>query len=245
MENINDIKALLKKVEEHKRRSKIRIALVTIIPTVLAIALLSAISMKIKSANDDLRSLNDQLSSLDDSIKNKQAIISSLQMKQQALQQSALNSFGWSVDSLKKADSTQINQSLRANAEIQKMVGQKHFTQNGISIRYYQKSIDQQKVILALEEIGFKPLVLPATTSMSNTPTNSIWFGKNVPIEEVKLVAYYLIRGGIEIKSIRPFRDFDGPKMNSIEIGGDKGIVSAPALSFDQILSANDFPREH
>jgi hypothetical protein len=70
------------------------------------------------------------------------------------------------------------------------------------TIEYFLKDVDQRKVLGAIQDLGFKVKPIPP---IGNMPTNAIWFGSKVDVEDVKLVAYTLVHAGVNIKDIRPF----------------------------------------
>jgi hypothetical protein len=55
-----------------------------------------------------------------------------------------------------------------------------------ITVEYFLKNVDENKVEAALAEFGFSVRKPPAVVHA--IPTNSIWFGSPVDIEDVKLV---------------------------------------------------------
>lgn len=81
---------------------------------------------------------------------------------------------------------------------------------------------------------------------MDMKQTNAIWFGANVPIEDIKIVALSLLRAGIPIKGIRPFRTSasnPGFKMNIIEVGASVDLENKDLLTVDQVKNATEFIR--
>ncbi len=110
-----------------------------------------------------------------------------------------------------------------------------------ITIDYYPKNVDRRIVNDALKELGFE--IREGKPTLPNVPTNAIWLGEDVPIEAVKLVAYTLIRAGIEIKIIRPFAPPPYRKRDRIEVGSDIQFVDRPPLTVEQIRSATRFTR--
>jgi hypothetical protein len=107
------------------------------------------------------------------------------------------------------------------------------------TVEYFLKDVDQEKVLGAIQDLGFavKPI-----EPIGNTPTNAIWFGSQVDIEQVKLVAYALVHAGVNIKDIRPFARSEG-REGTIQIGGRPGAVDKPALTIEQIKAVKQFTR--
>jgi hypothetical protein len=103
---------------------------------------------------------------------------------------------------------TYVEQSNKARAELQniKSLPAEKARRANISIRYYVRESDKGRVAGAIESLqkdyGFRPVPNPGQKE-PNTYSNAIWINRNTVTEEdVKLVAYYLILRGIQIKYI-------------------------------------------
>ena len=107
------------------------------------------------------------------------------------------------------------------------------------TIQYFPKNVDKKIVENSLKELGFN--LISGRPNLPNTPTNAIWFGENIDIDSVKLVAYTLIRAGIEIKVISPFSSPGGNKSNLIQVGSWKKFIDYPALTIQQIQETVTF----
>src|SRR6185503_1099795 len=102
------------------------------------------------------------------------------------------------------------------------------FEQRGkTTVEYFLKDVDQEKVLSAIQDLGF---AVKRIDPIGNTPTNAIWFGSQVDIEHVKLVAYALVHAGVNIKDIRPFKTSEG-REDKIQIGGRPVAVDKPPLT--------------
>lgn len=110
-----------------------------------------------------------------------------------------------------------------------------------ITVQYFPKDVDRQIVERSLRELGFE--LTSGQPNLKNVPTNAIWFGSEVPIDDVKLVAYTLIRAGVDIKIIRPFRNPGGSKARLIQVGSDAQYQSSSPLSVNEIQQAENFTR--
>jgi len=88
-----------------------------------------------------------------------------------------------------------------------------------IDIEVFSRDIDRELVVEALHSKGVDVSEMSPSRSVSgNRPTNTIWYGPNVPKEAVDLVVATLAEGGLEIREIRPFSNPDG-KEAKIQIG--------------------------
>jgi FtsZ-binding cell division protein ZapB len=76
-----------------------------------------------------------------------------------------------------------------------------------LKIDYYKKSLDQQKVWIALQEIGYKNIreVMPHKTELLHLETNSLYYDDvNIPVIDLKIIALTLVRAGFKIQHIGP-----------------------------------------
>jgi len=122
-----------------------------------------------------------------------------------------------------------------------------------ITIQYFPKNLDKEVniniVVPSLMDYGFQ--VMKKKAIVTWVPTNSIWFGTNVKIEDVKLVAYTLISAGVKIKYILPFQISKVRKnfliqigAQSIKIDGEESVQSQPVLTVEEIKKTIVFTRE-
>jgi len=139
---------------------------------------------------------------------------------------------------------TAIEQSLAADRERQKILAAASGSTGRaeISVQYFPKDVDGKKVESALEESGFS--MDRRQAPVSDIPTNAIWFGSVVSIQEVKLVAYTLIRAGVPIKTIRPFTA-TSPRRDQalIQVGADRAYVDKDPLTVDEVRGLSQFTR--
>jgi hypothetical protein len=157
-----------------------------------------------------------------------------------------LAQFGWNHEKLTTAGANQyaVSQSLYANQALQQAVPRAGREQRkGVVVEYFPKNVDENRVESALTELGFT-LRKPAAI-VQQIPTNAIWFGSPVDIEDVKLVALTLIRAGVQIRSIRPIQDYlvNKKDLPLIQVGADSSVVNDPPLTVEQIQAATRFTR--
>jgi hypothetical protein len=158
-----------------------------------------------------------------------------------------LAQFGWNNDKLTTVASDQysVKQSLYANQALQQaMPREGREKRRAITVEYFPKNVDENKVEAALAELGFSVRKPPAVVHA--IPTNSIWFGSPVDIEDVKLVALTLIRASVQIRAIRPIQDYLVTKKDLplIQVGADSSVVNDPVLTAEEINAASRFSRQ-
>ena len=156
-----------------------------------------------------------------------------------------LINFGWSKTRIKEIFSgTQMSRDIQTSKEADlertklASIAPKENRVRAI-IQYFPKNVDKEIVEKSLKELGFN--LISGHPNLPHTPTNAIWFGKNIDIDSVKLVAYTLIRAGIEIKVISPFLSPGGKKSNLIQVGSWTEFIDYPTLTIQQIQKTEAF----
>jgi len=110
------------------------------------------------------------------------------------------------------------------------------------TVEYFPRSAEGQRVVRALGELDFQIVSGEPNPLFRNIPTNAIWFGEPVPLDDVKLVAYALIRGGIQIKGIKRLKQCSPSRTKLvILVGGSPRVASRKALTLDEVRQARDF----
>jgi hypothetical protein len=174
-----------------------------------------------------------------------------LHAKKQQLELELMNTYGLPIENILKSSGKDIilNKSIAANDVIKKL-SDKYTPDRNIIIRYYYKTVDDEKIVLSLKALGYSFEQKQANERMTSQKTNSIWFGSNVSIKDCKIVALALMRAGIEIKAIRGFKNNainPSFKANIIEIGGDRMLEynRTPPLTVAQVDNATQFLRDN
>lgn len=151
-----------------------------------------------------------------------------------------LRSFGWKSESIPPIQV--VEQSLQAESQRTQLASATAAPKRAeTTVQYFPKDVDRTVVEAALRELGFHLITGP--TQVQDIPTNSIWFGAAVPLDDAKLVAYTLIRAGVQIKAIRLFRNPTGNRARLIQVGADTAYEGKPALTVAEIRDASEFSR--
>ncbi|OBP13773.1 hypothetical protein A5320_17830 [Rheinheimera sp. SA_1] len=135
---------------------------------------------------------------------------------------------------------------IAANTAIKDITKSSWNNKKGIEVYYYNKTIDEKKIVVGLESLGYKFIAATPGKYMNKKQTNAIWFGSDVPLDDIKVVALALIRAGIQIKAVRPYRNSkEKPdyKSNRIEVGASIDIERSNPLTIDEIVNAKEFTR--
>ncbi len=112
---------------------------------------------------------------------------------------------------------------------------------------YYNKEMDNPKIRIALEELGFSIDDKIAHQNQANDLTNAVWYGPEVSLEDYKLVILSLIRAGIDVRRTGPSCRNLGSKVNVIEIGSSDmaaGLITgiaSPSKPVSLIMNAENF----
>jgi hypothetical protein len=112
-----------------------------------------------------------------------------------------------------------------------------------VRIVYYPKTVDGTTVDNALLGVGLPYDHSNRTDFYNPHATNTVWFGDNVDLENVKTVADALLRAGVHLRAVRRFTDGSGWKAKVIEVGSSPQHLTGPDLKMSTVDSARDFPR--
>jgi hypothetical protein len=108
---------------------------------------------------------------------------------------------------------------------------------NGVTVRYFQAEILERSGVLdSLKSVGFR---VEGGTGRFTAAPNSVAYGSQVQLEDVKLLAVVMLRSGLPIKRIRPFQR-EGGRSNVIEIVHTPALQELPPLTVDEILGLSD-----
>ena len=130
-----------------------------------------------------------------------------------------------------------VKQSLAANQEIQNISSTNVGRREGYTVDYFLKDADAGKVEAALREFGFN--LRTNIPQRPDVPTNLIAFGTKVNPEDAKLVAYTLVRAGVDIKGM--CRMLSSPRASIIQVLGDDRLLNRLAMTVDQIRGKTEF----
>jgi len=145
------------------------------------------------------------------------------------LQMVAVQSFA--VDS-KPPNNNNLSQSFDALAHISAITttrAPEHLS--NVTIKYYRKPTDSQKLAIALKDLGF---TVSEQTARNLHETNCIWYGSAVDANDVKLVAYAIIRAGLDLRGIQP-QSNPSAESHTIQVGHNPRLEDAPPFSVELI----------
>jgi hypothetical protein len=143
-----------------------------------------------------------------------------------------LTTWGFSHD-----DVTRISQSTDADKARTSMLSQTQAinSQKKATVWYFPKNVDGPTVTAALDQGGFNVIRKIGRETNAAIPTNAIWVGGDVSLDQAKFVALTLMRAGVQIKVVRRLRDGTGDKANVIEVGSDGAFRDATPMSVDDV----------
>ncbi|MBC6401832.1 MAG: hypothetical protein GDA42_11670 [Ekhidna sp.] len=100
-----------------------------------------------------------------------------------------------------------------------------------IVVRYYRHKKDLNKVYKLIEMSYY--IHEKEATETAGLGSNIIYYGDDVPPEDIQIVAFTLLEEGIPLKSIKHTK-FDW-KAKAIEIGTDTTLINEPNISIQEI----------
>jgi len=96
-------------------------------------------------------------------------------------------------------------------------------------IRYYKKELDQDKVKV-LQRYGFYIHERPSDLEKSHV-SNALYLGDSISNHDILVVAYALLKQGVELKYITESKGHDGWKANAIEVVTDTTVINNEIIS--------------
>ena len=129
-------------------------------------------------------------------------------------------------------DSDDKNQEINnAGIEIQKM--REVSRAQSIHIAYFHKARDKTNVKATLDSVGYR---VSAEQQRGNAPTNAIWWGEGIALEDVQFIAYTLIQNKCEIRYIGKMTT-----AGRIQIGGRPQSVTDPFWTVDKVRALTQY----
>ena len=109
-----------------------------------------------------------------------------------------------------------------------------------ITIQYFPRDLDRDVVraalLDALKDAGFVLSSGAGNPSLSSVPTNTVWYGTNVPDESIRIVALALMRAGVKLREIKPISNPSSEsKSRLIQIGAAARVQQNQAYTVDQV----------
>ena len=111
-----------------------------------------------------------------------------------------------------------------------------------VTVQVFSRDVDRSVVDASMRELGYRITEQGPTAAVpSATATNALWYGSAVPLQDVKLVAYTLLRAGIDLYYVEPIRA--SGREHVIQVGSVAGPPRRPtAFTVDEIKTATTFP---
>jgi hypothetical protein len=127
---------------------------------------------------------------------------------------------------------SEIQRSVDADVRLRTLQRSAVPVRSAIRVEYFIKDVDRDIISSVLRKLGFQVQIMPP---VNEYPTNHIWVGNNVTLQETKRLAFTLIRAGVELRAIGRFHDGGGARANLIQVGADPAIRTQPVLTVAQI----------
>lgn len=160
--------------------------------------------------------------------------------------QTLLIGFGFTPETAAVASPERIRKSKLANGLLQEAARSNtpfiKSERQRITVQYFPKNVDPDVVEKTLSDLGF---TFVKRVPQQQGATNAIWFGEDVPLSDVKLVALTLVRAGVDVKTIKPFRRSHPVQDRNllIQVGTDGDYSEKPSMTIKQIVEAPGFFR--
>lgn len=230
---MNETKNLIERLE-HKQKSTLRkTILISIVPIVAIISFLIFTLNIIANEKRQIKHLTEtklHLIRFIDSIRSDSTTRYATSLKLLVLNCDT----SWHVKQLLISDNNSIKQSKLAYKAIYSFK-KKPVPFNQLTLRYYIKNREKDKLLQSLVYSGFSWIVIKEDSDDSKIFCNSVHYSGTISEDAIKLSALSLIRVGLPVKEIKPYSGKHAMKNNSIEIGSVSDTTLKP-ISIDSIL---------
>lgn len=247
---------LLDKINVQEKKKRWRLLAATLLPIALAAGLLYYFTTRIVRAQKQVAGLqattkalklqSDSLNGILDNLKNTAANykknVDSVKKFYEYLSYEYVKDFGWSKDDVISKNPTIVTRSKQAHDSIIALL-KSETVKIGTNVRYYTKKTDKGRVDITLLKCGLRALYIFNDSYLDSVKTNVIHYSASVPEANVKLIAYALLRAGIDLKAIEPYpkeSELNG-KANSIEISGNKEYEGRKAMTVEDVGRWGEF----
>jgi hypothetical protein len=196
--NAADANQLLDLVIAKSRAAYRKSWLIGIISLAIAASWLIYTEYRVSQNYRLVQQLQAQSKDLSNQIRSKEIYLE----KMNAIAPYALTAFGYKGGS----PSNVLDEALNANQVFNELKGRGTTVRSRLRVEYYAKDRDTDPARIAsiLKELGFEVTVRKPNVTVLSTDT--VWFGRSVPIDQAKLVAVTLMRAGVRVRHIWKFR---------------------------------------
>jgi hypothetical protein len=108
---------------------------------------------------------------------------------------------------------------------------------SNVRVEYVVKDANTRAITEVLNGLGFQ---LQIKKPVNDYPTNAMWIGDQVTLEDAKKIALALIRAGVEIRRISRFPVESTNNASLIQVGADPALVAKPILTVEQVLALQE-----
>jgi hypothetical protein len=229
MDKIDDI---IKQINTKERHAKNRALLLTIVPLVAGLTFIFYSYKQVISAQKKVAVAKKEFEAI-------QGDVDSLKRTRDSFRIEFLRAKGFNF-SKKEAS---LDESIKANELLSQLL-KKGFIDKNLRIKYYRKSLDQEKVWISLNELGYEKISAAESTNpiLIGEETNSIAFGSEVPTFDLKVIALTLLRAGFKVQHLYPAQN--NRDRNLVQIVRTAPADGSPdntlSITVDQIREAND-----
>jgi hypothetical protein len=108
-------------------------------------------------------------------------------------------------------------------------------------VTYFPKDVDSGTVLAALRDGNFTVHKAKGNPNNINLPTNAVWVGESLSVNDAKFVAATLIRAGVPIIAVRRLTNSSsGPRASLVEVGSDSLIAGQPPMTIERLNALTD-----
>lgn len=238
----------LAKIKKRERRAfRFSIVLITI-PIIFVVSLTIYSAKAIKETNNELKFLNHKNDSLlvqnkilSNSLKQLSTSVDSMQEIFVNLNDSIFVEFGWELSDLASNDPLIRRESRLANLEVIESLKKQRYVNFDFGIRYYSKKSDPSGLIKSLKRCRYSTFFIHSDDWFGGSRSNQLHYTSSILFEDVRLIAYLMIRAGVGVKEIAPYKSKAKEYTNTVEISSEPLLENFPTITVADLKAANSF----
>ncbi len=239
----NNLKEAINSLSNYERQTRRRIFFFSFLLIFIAMLILYFTANKINELTKESNNLTSRVNYLNQAKDSLNKILINLR----AFSEFSTN---WDSSDISLVDPNLFRRAMAAHEQLI-LLAQSEKLNPDISIRYYLKYKDQyprynrikedfkrNRVQNSLRRVGYRAIDIKSDSYRNGPPTNVIYYSSNISKVDLKVIAFALLRAGIDLKGIEPYsKKIKRRKPNSVEISGKKSLVDQKSLTVDDVIN--------
>lgn len=156
-----------------------------------------------------------------------------------AQQLKSLIDYGWTIEN------PVFEASFAAATERLALIASRENDNQRVEVHNLPPFIDQEKISLSMEELGFTVVSKDSDEDdESNPQRNVLYYGARVSDENIKIITLSLIKAGVQIRRLKPFKKVTKKNKRTVKLDWKKSFSKRSPIKVEKIMSTEKFSRK-